>query len=168
LRSSAAKRAGWFTAIPLVTASRAACANSATRSATGPPPVEPRARNVPARVWARSSRCVALGARSSESAAWRKCSPWLTSSRRPSVAGRALSPPGGVPRCTIVPTVSIGTMSGSLSMKCTSSPANFRNSALSGSGRPRSATSRAACAIDVAAIWNSSATASPTAAGVRR
>src|SRR6266576_6668513 len=40
LRTSAAKSAGWLTAIPVVTASRAACANSATRSATGPPPAE--------------------------------------------------------------------------------------------------------------------------------
>src|SRR6266446_7868701 len=41
LRTSAAKSAGWFTAILLVTASRAACANSATRSATDPPPADP-------------------------------------------------------------------------------------------------------------------------------
>src|SRR5207247_1090978 len=60
LRTSAAKSAGWLTAIPVVTASRAACANSATRSATAPPPAELSARNVPASVWARSSRCVAL------------------------------------------------------------------------------------------------------------
>jgi HPt (histidine-containing phosphotransfer) domain-containing protein len=50
-----------------------------------------------ASVWARSSRWVALGARSRESAAWRRCSPWLTSSRRPNVAGRA----AGVPRFTM-------------------------------------------------------------------
>src|SRR6266550_1823748 len=42
LRTSAAKSAGWLTAIPVVTASRAACANSATRSVTGPPPAERR------------------------------------------------------------------------------------------------------------------------------
>jgi len=49
-------------------------------------------------------------------------SPWLTSSRRPSVAGLALSPPGGVPRRTIVATVSMETTSGSLSMKCNQQP----------------------------------------------
>ncbi len=70
LRTSAAKSTGWFTAIPLVTASRAACANSATRSATAPPPAELSARNVPASVWARSSRCVALGARSRRASAF--------------------------------------------------------------------------------------------------
>src|SRR5207245_9679773 len=36
LRSSAANSAGWFTAVPLDTPSRAACAQPATRPATGP------------------------------------------------------------------------------------------------------------------------------------
>ena len=43
-------------------------------------------------------------------------------------------------------------------MNRTSRPANWRKSAPSGSGRPRSATSRAARAIAAAAVWNRSAT----------
>ncbi len=74
-RSSAAKAAALFTAMPDATASRAAIANCATRSASTPPPAFARARKVVPSVWARSSRCVAEGARSSESAAWRRCSP---------------------------------------------------------------------------------------------
>ena len=95
-RSSAANAAAWLTALPFATASRAAPANSAMRSARVPPPAFASARNVLPSVWARNSRWVALGARSSESAACRRCSPWLTSSSRPSVDGRA----AGTPRDT--------------------------------------------------------------------
>ncbi|PYP50261.1 MAG: hypothetical protein DMD45_11730 [Gemmatimonadetes bacterium] len=96
-RSSAATAAGLVTATPDATASRAAIANCATRSASTPPPAFASARNVVPSVWARSSRCVADGARSSESAAWRRWSPWLTSSSRPRVEGRG----AGMPRDTM-------------------------------------------------------------------
>ena len=45
-----------LTAMPEATASRAAMANCATRSASAPPPAFASARNVVPRVWARSSR----------------------------------------------------------------------------------------------------------------
>src|SRR5581483_9927561 len=93
-RSAAANAPGWATAAPAATASRAAIANSAILSASAPPPAVASARNVAARVCARSSRCVADGARSKASAAWRRCSPWLTSSSRPNAGDRA----PGVPR----------------------------------------------------------------------